>query len=267
MRMQVYEALRAEKRIFADLIAWVPLSAGDTVPARYGAEPEEIRADMVSGNFFSGLGVGAARGRTFGMQDEQGHTQTAVLSYGYWTRRFARNPSVLGATLFIKGVPFTIVGIAAQKFVGLDRGAATDVWVPFQVSDEVRPWGTAAKSPDRLYGSVWWFLLPMGRLQPGVNQTQALAYLNPIFQRAAYEGLTAADTGPRDKPLVLSFTDARGIEGTRETFAQPLEILMGMVALVLVIACGNIAMLLIARNASRHREFSLRMALGGSRVR
>ena len=267
MRMQVYEALRKETRVFSDLVAWVPLSTSETVPARYGADPEEIRGDMVSGNFFSGLGVAAARGRVFTPEDERDHTQTVVLSYDYWTRRFARNPSVLGGTLFIKGVPFTIVGIAREKFVGLDRGTATDAWVPFQVSDAVKPWGSAPSSPESLYGTRWWFLLTMGRVQPGANQKQALAYLNPIFQRAAYEALTPADIGNRDKPPVLSFSDAQGMEEMRENYEQPLLILMGMVALVLVIACGNIALLLVARNASRQREFSLRMALGGSRLR
>ncbi|HVH87274.1 MAG TPA: ADOP family duplicated permease, partial [Terriglobales bacterium] len=188
------------------------------------------------------------------------------------TRRFARAPSVLGQTLFIKGVPFTIVGIAASKFVGLDHGDSTDVWVPFQISDDVTPWGTSrSKTPygnqSRLYGSKWWFLLTIGRLQPGVNTQQAVAYLNPIFQRAAYEGLSAQDLEGHDKPPNLSLSDTHGIAGTRETYEQPLRILMGMVALVLVIACGNVAMLLVARNAARQREFSLRMALGGSQMR
>src|SRR5215469_1039090 len=103
MRMQVYEALRPEKRVFADLIAWVPLSTTGGVPARFGTEPEEIKADMVSGNFFSGLGVPSVRGRTFNLEDEQKHTQVAILSYDYWTRRFARDPAVAGQTFFIKG--------------------------------------------------------------------------------------------------------------------------------------------------------------------
>ena len=266
MRMQVYEALRPETRVFSDLMAWVPLSAGGGVPARFGAEPEELRGDMVSGNFFSGLGVPAALGRVFGMKDEQDHAPVAILSHAYWSRRFARDPSVVGAPLFIKGVPFTIVGVAQQNFVGLDEGGPTDVWVPFQVSDEVKPWGAPPKHPSRLYGTRWWFLLTVGRLQPGTNQKQALAYLNPIFKRAAVEGLSPEDTSSRDKPPELTFSDTRGMPGTRESYEQPLRILMGMVALVLVIACGNIAMLLVARNAPRQREFGLRMALGGNRL-
>jgi predicted permease len=272
MRMQVYEALRAEKRVFADLMAWVPLSTTSGIPARFGSEPEEIRADMVSGNFFSGLGVAPAQGRVFDLEDEQQHSQVAILSYDYWTRRFARSASVVGETLFIKGVPFTIVGIAAPRFVGLDQGKATDVWVPFQISQDIKPWGvsrgvTTYNNQANLYGSKWWFLLTIGRLQPGISKQQALAYLTPIFQHAAIEGLSAEDLSRHPKPPVLTFTDAKGMEGMRETYEQPLRVLMGMVALVLVIAVGNVAMLLVARNAARQREFSLRMALGGSQLR
>lgn len=272
MRMQVYEALRQEKRVFSDLMAWVPLATSGGVPARYGSEPEEIKGDMVSGNFFSGLGVPAVRGRVFDMSDENRHTQVAMLSYDYWTRRFGRSPSVLGESLFIKGVPFSIVGIAAQNFVGLDEGSSTDVWIPFQISEDLKPWGvsrakTTYGNESNLYGSKWWFLLTIGRLQAGVSRRQAESYLNPIFRHAANEGLSAQDLEGHDKPPNLSLGDTRGMAGMRETYEQPLRVLMGMVALVLVIACGNVAMLLVARNAARQREFSLRMALGGSNTR
>lgn len=265
MRMQVYQALREQKQVFSDLMAWVPLSTSQGIAIRYGAEPEEARGDMVSGNFFPGLGVAAARGRLFSMEDEQNHTQNAVLSYDYWTRRFARDPSVVGHPLFIKGVPFTIVGVAAPGFVGLDEENATDLWIPFQVGDAIRPWGSSPSSKDTLYGARWWFLLTIGRLQPGITPKQAEAQLNPVFQTAAVEDLPADD---RDsKPPVLTLGDTRGMPGMRENYEQPLRVLMGMVGLVLVIACGNVAMLLIARNAARQREFSLRMALGGRRAR
>lgn len=272
MRMQVYEALRPEKRVFADLMAWVPLSTTGGIPARFGTEPEEIKADMVSGNFLSGLGVPAVRGRTFNIEDEQKHTQVAILSYDYWTRRFGRDPAVVGQAFFIKGVPFTIVGVAAPNFVGLDRGSSTEVWVPFQISEDIKPWGvsrgrTAYNNQTNLYGSRWWFLLTIGRLQPGITMQRAIAYLTPIFQRAAIEGLSAEDLARHDKPPILALTDTYGMEGMRSVFEQPLRVLMGMVALVLVIAVGNVAMLLVARNAARQREFSLRMALGGSRIR
>ena len=265
MRMQVYEGLRQEKRVFSDLMAWVPLGIGK-VAVRFGAQPEEAQGDMVSGNFFSGLGVTAVRGRAFNLADETNHTQTAVLSFDYWTRRFGRDSSVIGQTLYVKGVPFTIIGVAARNFTGLDRGIATDFWVPLQTMDDIKPWGAPAQDPDaKLYGARWWFLLTIGRLTPGVSRQQALAYLNPIFQRAAYVDMGNPDPG--DKPPVLSFTDTRGMEGMRDVYQQPLAVLMGMVGLVLLIACGNVAMLLLARNAARQREFSLRMALGSSRLR
>jgi len=266
IRMQVYAALRKEERIFSDLMAWVPLSFTGDVPARFGSDPEQLKADMVSGNFFSGLGVRPVRGRVFNIDDERGHTQNAILSYDYWTRRFNRSESVLGRPIYLRGVPFTIVGVAGPRFTGLDRGSATDVWVPFQTSDEVKPWGVAASNKhDQLYGSTWWFLLTVGRLRPGVNQKQALAYLNPLFQQAAY--VENAERPENSKSPQLSFSDTRGMEGLRDDYDTPLRILMGLVALVLVIACGNVAMLLVARNTARQREFSVRQALGESRAR
>lgn len=268
MRMQVYQALRQQTDVFSDLMAWVPLSTSAGIAVRLDKEPEEAKGDMVSGNFFTGLGVSAARGRLFTMEDEQDHTSNAVLSYDYWTRRFLRDPSVVGRTMFIKGVPFTIIGIAAPGFAGLDEGGATDLWVPFQVNDLLRPWGNSAasKSSGALYGGRWWFLLTIGRLRSGVTTKQAEVRLNPIFQRAADEGLTPDDYFDPKKP-VLTLSDTRGLPGLREAYETPLKVLMGMVALVLVIACGNVAMLLLARNAARRREFSLRMALGGRRGR
>src|SRR6516162_8297536 len=121
MRMQVFQALRKEGRVFSDLMAWVPLSFAGGIPARYGKDPEQLNADMVSGNFFTGLGVQPIRGRVFNMDDERDHTQYAILSYGYWTRRFDRDESVLGQPIYLKGVPFTIVGVAGPRFAGLDR--------------------------------------------------------------------------------------------------------------------------------------------------
>lgn len=265
MRMQVYQALWPETRVFSDLMAWVPLGIGK-VPVRFGKEPEEAQADMVSGNFFSGLGVPALMGRIFTVEDETQHAPIAILSYAYWNTRFNRDPAVIGQPFYIKGVPFTIVGVATRDFVGLDQGTSTDVWVPFQQSDVITPWDTAPDKRFALYGGDWWFLLTIGRLAPGVSQEQATAYLNPIFQRASVEGLSSVALNGA-KPASLSLSDTRGMAGEREQYERPLQILLGMVVLVLMIACGNVAMLLVARNAARQREFSLRLALGGSRMR
>src|SRR5262245_32042723 len=111
----VFEQLREERQVFSDLMAFVPLGIGK-VPVRYGSDPEEANVSMVSGNFFSGLGVGRVCGRTLAMADETNHAQIAVLSHGYWTRRFGGDCSVVGQTLRVRGVPFAIVGVAARGF-------------------------------------------------------------------------------------------------------------------------------------------------------
>ena len=260
-----FEELRKQRQIFSDLVAFVPLSFSKSV-VRIGNTPEEAATDMVSGNFFSGLGVAAALGELFTPEDESRHTQVAVLSYNFWTRRFARNPSVLGQSLYIKGVPFRVIGVTARDFVGIELEGSTDLWIPFQTLPQVKPWGASQQDKSALYGSPdWWFLMMIGRLRPGINEQQALAQLQPVFQRVAYLGTS----GPRkDEPASqLSFSSVRGIEALRENFRTPLRALMVTVGLVLVIACSNVALLLVARNSARQREFSLRSALGAGRRR
>jgi len=117
----VFASLRQQKDVFSDLVAFVPLGI-PKIAVRIGDEAEEASVDEVSGNFFSGLGVKLTRGRGFELSDETSRAQLAVLSYAYWTSRFGRNPSTLGQTIFVKGVPFTITGVAAPEFTGLERG-------------------------------------------------------------------------------------------------------------------------------------------------
>ena len=260
----VYGHLRAERSVFSDLIAFVPLSF-DKVAVRYGSEPEEAIGNMVSGNFFDGLGVPLVRGHAFAAADESKHSTVVVLSYSYWTRRFARASSVLGQTLHIKGVPFDIIGIAAPGFEGIDRAQATDFWIPLQNRPELNAWGRSTADGESLYGSPnWWCIMALGRLAPGISKGEAEARINPVFERAAYS--TLGTPKPEERKPVLRLDQARGIAALNEAYKQPLTLLMFMVALILVIACSNIVMLLIARNSVRQREFSLRLALGAGRA-
>jgi ABC-type antimicrobial peptide transport system permease subunit len=114
--INVYNRMRGDRSVFSDLIAYVPLSF-NKVAARYGAAPEEIEADEVSGNFFSALGVNMAAGQAFAPMDEDKHSPVAVISYGYWTRRFQRDPGIIGKAIYVNGVPMTVVGICGSAFL------------------------------------------------------------------------------------------------------------------------------------------------------
>ena len=260
----VYEALKQQNGAISPLMAFVPLSVSK-VAVRYGADPEEAEGDMVSGTFFSGLGVNLPLGRGFSEDDETHRAPVAVISYNYWTRRFARNRDVLGKTLYVNAVPMTIVGIAGAGFEGVEGGGSTDFWIPLQNRRELNAWGNPPQA-GKLYISdpTWWCLRLIGRLAPGVSRSQALAHLQPVFQSAAYSGLGGSPM-QGEKPPVLSLADAKSFSGYDEQYGNPLRMLMAMVGLVLLIALANVVMLLLARNAARQREFSVRQALGAGR--
>ncbi len=259
----VYDALRRDAKAM-EVMAYVPLST-QKVAVRYGAQPGVAEGEMVSGNFFSGLGVRLARGRGFTEQDEASHAPVGVISDAYWTERFARNPEILGQTLNVNGVPITIVGITSPGFEGIESGVSADFWIPMQNRAELNAWG-APLEDGKTYvsNSTWWCLHLIGRLAPGVTKAQAVAQLQPVFQTAAYVGLGHPMAG--EKPPTLSVEAAKSFPGSEAQVGQPLRMLMTMVGLVLLIALSNVGMLLMARNATRQREFSLRMALGAGRM-
>ena len=256
----VFEALRQRNDIFEDLIGYVPLSFNRSVAVRHGELPESAAGEEVSGNFFSGLSVRMERGRGFTFEDEKHHAPIVVLSYDYWTRSFARDPEVVGQTIYIKGVPVTVVGITARGFKGIDPGTATDFWIPLQNRPEFNAWGQPAKF-DTLYGSPrWWCLRMIARLRDGMSPRQAQQALSGTLAAAVKQ--TIGDVDPNAwKPLV-DFIPARGIGSYNQEYRTPVSILMGLVGLVLLIACTNVAMMVQARNTAREHEFSLRMAVG-----
>jgi predicted permease len=261
----VFEALRQRGDVFEELIAYVPLSFTGSIAVRHGELPEEASGEEVSGNFFSGVGARLERGRGFSLQDEKNHAQLVVLSYDYWTRSYARDPSVVGQTLYIKGVPMTVVGVTAHGFMGIEPAAATDFWIPLQTRPELNAWGTPAGN-NTLYGSPkWWCLRMMSRLRSGVTPMQAQQAITGSYAEVVKQTLGSVD--PKQWKPLLEFVPARGVGGYNDQNREPLRILMGLVALVLLIACTNVAMMVQARNTVRQREFSLRLAIGAGKLR
>ncbi len=263
-----YREIRGNNNVFSDIAAEESMS-GD-VHARFsgaGAELEPVEIRLVSGNYFSMLGVPAYAGRVLTSEDDRvrGSGPVAVMRYGYWKRRFAQDPSVIGRTLSFNDTVFTIVGIAAPEFFGTEVGSPPDIWIPLSMQAQVQPW--FGHPFDTLEQSLWL----IGRMKPGITMAQAQIGANVRFQQWLHALAGSSPSPDRIEDMRnarVKLTDAaRGISRLRRRFSRPLEILMVVVALVLLIACANIANLLLARTAARRREIALRMAIGAQRLR
>jgi predicted permease len=255
-----FEALRQRSDIFEALIAYVPLSFSGSVAVRHGELPEEAAGEEVSGNFFTGLSARIEVGRGFTLNEEKIHAPVVVLSYDYWRRSFARDPDILGKTVSIKGVAFTVVGVTARGFKGVEPAVATDFWIPLQNRADLNAWGLP---DDSLYGEpTWWSLRMMARLRSGIAPMRAQEELSGTF--AAVVKQTIGNVDPKKWKPLLDFAPVRGIGGYNEEYRTSVEALMGLVALVLLIACTNVAMMVQAKNSVRQHEFSLRKAIGAS---
>jgi predicted permease len=239
--------------------------------SQQNGEGAEASVNMVSGAFFSVLGVDPLLGRTFtsGVDKLRDADPVAVISYSFWHRRFGGETSVLSQKLRIRKTVYDVIGVMPQRFFGMTVGAAPDIWVPLIMQAEVYPgedWLTVEKHP--IEKTEW--LQVMGRLKPGVTVAQAKASLDLTFQQYLQSQLGGITENDRHNFLNehLPVVDGRrGASMLQNEFGTPLLILMGVVGLVLLIACANVANLLLARATSRQKEVAVRVAMGAGRGR
>ena len=257
----VYLALLQQHRILAGVAAHIPLGY-PKVPVRYRDVVTERAGEEVSGTYFSILGVRFVRGSGFTPSDEASHSSIVVISYQLWTDTFSRDSGAIGTPLYINGVPFTIVGVAAPPFYGVRPGSPVDFWTPLQQRPELNAWGVST-TIHTLYGSPSWWSVPLiARLQPGVTPALAADALQHVFWQAASEGVGNLDA--KRWPAHLGFEPIQGIPKYATYYHEPVEIMLVLVFLVLVIACTNIVLLILTRNRARQQAFVLRIALGAS---
>ncbi len=236
-----YLAIRGEKGAFSGIMAASTLAQ---VTAGIGAESETVQRKIVSRNYFSVLEVRPAFGRTF--REDEDEQPVAVIGNRWWRRVLGGSPDVVGRQIDLDGKAFTIVGIARPDFLSETVGESVDVWATM-----------ALMPPEMRTSPGYTWLNLMGRLKPGVSAQQASARLGLLVPQMQNRFIERIDIEP----------GSSGSSGLRDSFSAPLKVLMGVVAVALLMACSNLAGLLLARAASRQREIATRLAMGASRLR